>query len=40
MLAQEEVAVVEGGGVDGYYEVVGTGGGGWDGFERQSTCRK
>jgi len=30
VLAQEEVAVVKGGGVEGYEEVVWAWGGGWD----------
>lgn len=30
MLTQEEVAVVEGGGVEGYEEVVGAWRGGWN----------
>jgi hypothetical protein len=30
VLAQEEVAVVEGGGVEGYEKVIGARGGGWD----------
>jgi hypothetical protein len=36
VLTEEEVAVVEGGGVDGYEEVVWAGRGGWDVLEGET----
>jgi hypothetical protein len=36
VLAQEEVAVVEGGGVEGYQEFVWAGGGGGDGLDLEA----